>query len=110
MFVTDAGQAASAIIAVGKGRGFIVENGRDKRYVITAAHCLPFFPPCMAASFSEERTYRDLLKPLAARDRRVPAECLFADPVADVAVLGDPMAKSSPKVPRPSARWSNMRT
>jgi hypothetical protein len=33
-----------AVLRVGEGRGFVVEIGRCERAVITAAHCLPFFP------------------------------------------------------------------
>ena len=77
-------KAASAIITVGDGRGFIVDC-----YIVTAAHCLPFFPPCMSASYTVERTYKNLLGPLGGKPR-VGAECLFADPVGDIAVLGPP--------------------
>ena len=38
---------------------------------------------------TEERTYRDLVGPLG-RNRAVCAECLFVDPVADIALLGPP--------------------
>ncbi len=78
-----------AVVKVGEGRGFIVENRQD-RVVITAAHCLPHFPPCHAASFFEERTYAKLLASLDDPTPAVWAECLFADPVADIAVLGCP--------------------
>jgi hypothetical protein len=75
--------ATSAVLQVGDGRGFVVRNRDifhgDERLVITAAHCLtvPFGylksgkepqPPCLpiaaAASFTEERTYKNLLGPL----------------------------------------------
>lgn len=80
--------AARAIVTVGHGRGFIVETYRA-RYVISAAHCLPFLPPCRAAAHIEERTYQTLLAPLG-KNRLVSAECQFADPVADIAILGRP--------------------
>jgi len=79
----------SAVIAVGDGRGFVVQGARQKRYVITAAHCLPKLPPCQSASYVVERTYANLLAPLGAKPA-VWAECLFADPIADIAVLGAP--------------------
>jgi hypothetical protein len=46
--------ALGAIVTVGGGgRGFVVEGkgylGSSERYIVTAAHCLPFFPPCMGA-------------------------------------------------------------
>jgi hypothetical protein len=50
----------SAIVTVGDGRGFAVEHAGN-RLVVTAAHCLPFFPPCHGASYLEERTYGALL-------------------------------------------------
>jgi hypothetical protein len=78
-----------AVIIVGPGRGFVVEHEREGRFVITAAHCLPFFPPCFSATHLEERTYQRLLGPLGG-DATVSAECLFVDPIADIAVLGSP--------------------
>jgi hypothetical protein len=90
-----------AIVKVGGGRGFIIEHRREvppfngKRFasdhlVITAAHCLPRFPPCHSASNSYERTYASLLGTLDAAKPGVRAECVFADPVADIAVLSHP--------------------
>src|SRR6516162_788416 len=80
-----------AVLRVGDGRGFVVDshnsNSGPERIVITAAHCLPSFPPCVPAACLEEYTYRDLLGPLDASPA-VWAECLFVDPRADVAVLG----------------------
>ncbi len=81
-------KAARAVIKVGLGRGFVVQSGR-RRLIITAAHCLPSFPPCHGASFTEERTYAQLLGPLG-NEPSVWAECLFADPIGDIAVLGEP--------------------
>ncbi len=77
-----------AVIKVGDARGFIVEGERE-RLVLTAAHCLPKFPPCMSVSHLEERTYKKLLGPLGG-DASVWAECLFVDPIGDIAVLGRP--------------------
>jgi len=91
-----------AVVKVGDGRGFIIGHRvelRDfrgkrvflnRRLVVTAAHCLPLFPPCFAASYLHERTYKNLLGALDAHKPNVWAECLFVDPVADVAVLGSP--------------------
>jgi hypothetical protein len=78
-----------AVIRVWHGRGFVVELG-GYRLIITAAHCLPFFPPPHPTSYLAERTYKALLGPLGAKRRSVWAECLFADPIADIAVLGCP--------------------
>jgi hypothetical protein len=79
----------NGVIRVGKGgRGFVVAGKRD-RFVITASHCLPKFPPRHPAAHYWERTYAKLLGPLGGR-YTVMAECLFVDPVADLAVLGPP--------------------
>ena len=47
-------EAKPAVITVGEGRGFVVNgrayfaDGPRDRLIITAAHCLPFFPACTA--------------------------------------------------------------
>jgi hypothetical protein len=86
--------ATQAILTVGEGRGFVVAlytqhpDLLDKT-VITAAHCLPYLPPCAVATGGEWQTYRKILGPLGAK-ATVWAQCLFADPVMDIAVLGAP--------------------
>jgi hypothetical protein len=82
-----------SVVRVGDGRGFVVEH-KLGTVVITAAHCLPRLPPAHPASYTEERT-EALLAPLGAKPT-VWAECLFADPVADIAVLGPPDDQSLP--------------
>jgi hypothetical protein len=91
-----------AVVKVGDGgRGFVVAFG-DSRIVITAAHCLPhtpegqiIVPPAHPAAFTEERTYKALLGPLGSAPK-VWAECLFVDPIADLAVLGCPDDQTLP--------------
>jgi S1-C subfamily serine protease len=79
-----------AVVSVGKGgRGFIIEADQ-RRYVITAAHCLRRLPPAHSFAYTKELRYRRLLGPLSARRRTVWAECVFLDPVADIAVLSEP--------------------
>jgi hypothetical protein len=82
-----------AVLRVGHGRGFVTarqnHRGHEERIIITAAHCLPFLPPCHPARYLEEETYKRLLGPLSGK-RTVWATCLFADPIADIAVLGQP--------------------
>jgi hypothetical protein len=97
---------ARSVITVGDGRGFVVMTHhrplfrdhtgelrslkrRRRPLIVTAAHCLPFFPPCHGNSYTEERTYQNLIGPLGEAPS-VWAECLFADPIADIAVLGEP--------------------
>jgi hypothetical protein len=74
------------------GRGFVIEAG--DRIVITAAHCLVAddrpLPPAHPWSYTAERTYPGLLGPLCEAKPTVWAECLFVDPIADIAVLGSP--------------------
>ena len=74
--------------AVGKGSGFVIETSRA-RPVVTAAHCLPKLPPSATISYAAERTYERLLGKVGKR-RRICAECLFVDSVADIAVLASP--------------------
>jgi hypothetical protein len=101
------------VIKVGDGRGFIIVHRvklppaklpplnlrhlgltrvsfMGDRLVVTAAHCLPQLPPAHAFTSGLERTYERLLGSLDGSKKDVWAECLFADPVADIAVLGCP--------------------
>jgi hypothetical protein len=86
---TQRKELTRSVITVGAGRGFLAEIDDGEIAVITAAHCLPFFPPCFAGSYLEKRTYEALLGPLDTQST-VSAECLFADPIADIAVMGQP--------------------
>jgi hypothetical protein len=82
----------TGVIKVGDGRGFVVERRqglRRQRFVLTAAHCLSHLPPPHPMSYLQERTYRALLGPLGLRPT-IWAECQFADPVADIAILSGP--------------------
>jgi hypothetical protein len=82
--------ALAGVITVGPGgRGFIVEATAwifPEYFVITAAHCLPQLPPPHGFSDLQDRTYENLLAPLGGTPS-VWCECLFVDPVADIAVL-----------------------
>jgi hypothetical protein len=92
----------SAVLKVGEGRGFVVgcrhHLGFVERVVITAAHCVSHakladgtvgLPPCHPARYLKELTYPSLLGPLGTKPT-VWAACLFVDPIADIAVLGQP--------------------
>ena len=81
-------ELAQGVIKVGDGRGFIIE-AKENRLVVTAAHCLPSFPPPAASVGYDERTYQNLLGVIDG-EPSVWCELLFADPVADIAVLGAP--------------------
>ena len=82
-------ELARAVVRVGDGRGFVVEAADSGRLVITGSHCLPNLPPCASAAYFDERTYPDLIGKLG-EEPTVWAECLFVDPVSDIAVLGSP--------------------
>jgi hypothetical protein len=94
------------VLKVGEGRGFVIacrdHLGLEQRIVITAAHCLEHarladgtegLPPCHPWRYLEEEVYPKLLGPLGA-EPSVWAACLFVDPIADVAVLGQPDTQS----------------
>jgi len=98
------------VVKVGGGRGFVFEycvaipncirqevreqrprNFISNRVVLTAAHCLgQKMPPPHAMAFRSERTYKKLLRTLDGTKKGICAECLFLDPVSDIAVLGCP--------------------
>src|SRR4029079_3982821 len=65
-------------------------EAKHARLVIAAAHCLPELPPPHSMSYTEERTYPNLLGPLGETEPMVWAECLFGDPVADISILSTP--------------------
>ena len=76
------------VITVGKGRGFVVEH-RGEHLVVTPSHCLPWLPSGFGIAYSEEHVYRNMLGPLGSAPT-VACECLFINPIADVAVVGVP--------------------
>ncbi len=97
------------VLKVGDGRGFLIEyrahiqpmafprkrrlrlkTFSERRLVVTAAHCLPQLPPAHGAAHYWERTYKGLLGSLDGSKKDVWAECLFVDPVADIAILDCP--------------------
>jgi hypothetical protein len=78
---------ATCVVKVGDGRGFVFKHV-GKRVIITAAHCLPRRPRAIAVDDIRRRTYR-VLGDLHG-EARVAAECLFVNPIADIAVLGSP--------------------
>lgn len=82
-----------SIVKVGSkgsyGRGFWV-GSPDYGLIVTAAHCLPYYPTRRDDVLCySDLTYADLV---ARPDGKGTcwAECLFLDPVADLAVLTEP--------------------
>lgn len=82
-------------ISVGNGRGFVLLAESLGPIVITAAHCIGKPRPSATAE-STERLYKAIFGPLDARERPIPGQLAFADPVADIAVLGRPDWASMP--------------
>jgi len=91
---------ARGVVRVGQGRGFVVKTADGTGLIITAAHCLTLdkdgrliLPPPHGTAHFEDLTYPTLVAPL----RKAPAiwvQCLFVNPVADIAVLGEPDEQS----------------
>ena len=92
----------NGVVRVGNGRGFVMEHrvyfdfgdGRDyrklrRKVVVTASHCLPHAPKVFSGVDYQLATYPKLLGSLR-EEPSVWTQCLFFDPVADVAVLGEP--------------------
>lgn len=77
-----------AVVRVGDGRGFVVA-GKQSCFVVTARHCLGDFPVSPPFDNPETNTCSDLLGPLGA-PRTIPARCVFADAINDLALLGAP--------------------
>jgi Trypsin-like peptidase domain len=84
------------VVQVGDGRGFVVEGNNRyfapwhcRRLIATAAHCLSKLPPCHTFMYLNEKTWKNLIGPLGGKPS-VAVECLFADPLSDLAVLGPP--------------------
>src|SRR5262249_35422943 len=71
--------------------GFVVEDSRGFRYVITAAHCVPPDVPPRddAQAFDAWQLTCQLLARLG-EEPSVWCQCVFLDPVADIAVLSAP--------------------
>jgi hypothetical protein len=87
--IPDLSDLICSVVTVGDGRGFEYEDANGCRVILTAAHCLSALPVCHPGSYTVERTFSKLLSELGA-DPWISAECLFVDPVADIAVLGQP--------------------
>src|SRR6516225_5795464 len=92
----------SAVLKLGHGRGFVVSYGEDEREIITAAHCLQtdkagqfLLPPTPKMSDHEERIYPFLLARIGGAEAIVEAQCLFVDPIANIAALGPPGEEGS---------------
>jgi hypothetical protein len=49
-------EAKSAVVALGDGRGFLVNSPRHRQVVVTAAPWLPFFPHGLEVGTYNERT------------------------------------------------------
>lgn len=104
----DSDEATRAVVRVEDGRGFVMEITeaipenekvhlygkptrknlfRTRRVVVTAAHVLPNLPPAHGDPRPEDKIY-PVVGPLDCETPSIKTECLFANPVADLAILG----------------------
>jgi trypsin-like peptidase len=83
-----------SVLRQARERDLRLRRRRWSRVVVTAAHCLGKLPPPHAMAFADEKTY-NLLGSLDGGNANICAECLFVDPVADIAVLGTPDNQAS---------------
>ena len=67
-----------------------------ERYIITAAHCLPYLPPAQGGAHPGDRTHAEIIGPIGQQPT-VWAECIFVDPIRDIAVLAEPDNQELPK-------------
>lgn len=81
-------QPTGTVLRIGDGRGFVVDAEGD-RMILTAAHCLHETLLVGAHSGSEDRLFRNLIGALGS-EPDVCCQCYFLDPIADIAVLGEP--------------------
>jgi hypothetical protein len=105
----DSDEATRAVVRVEDGRGFVMEiseaNPRKekvlyegkmtrprpvitRRVIVTAAHLLPNLPPAHGDPRPEDKIY-PVVGPLDCETPSIKTECLFANPVADLAILGE---------------------
>ena len=80
-----------AIVRFGDGRGFIVGAGHY-RYVITAAHCLPFeqVPKPHLANGLSELTFGKIMGRVTAKRLTIWGQLCVFNLCDDIAVLGEP--------------------
>jgi hypothetical protein len=82
----------NSVIRVGGGRGFIA-NLAGQDVIVTAAHCVPWLAEFFAGGDS---VANNVVGPLGA-EPTISTGCLFVDPVADLAALGEPDPQDWPK-------------
>ena len=101
MKATPADALIGAVVRVGNGgRGFVIKAPGyafpdEDRLIITAAHCLPQLPPAHPWMHLEEKTYCRLIGALGD-ELTLWAECIFADPICDIAILAGPDNQAVP--------------
>ena len=83
-----------AVVRIGDGgRGFILEVAESRRYVVTAAHCLPAerLPTPHLANSSQELTFPQFIGPLAKRAKRtIWGELCVCSLTDDIAAFSEP--------------------
>lgn len=103
----------NSVVRVGGGRGFVIVYRAkvppmkhipglraarfvERRLIVTAAHCLALSIPCHSAAYSKDRMC-PRLGTLDGKKKKIWGECLFVDPIADIAVLGEPDGQELPE-------------
>jgi hypothetical protein len=97
--------AKNAVVRVGGGRGFVVAGIEERRYVITAAHCLPRLPTPKLFRRIEEGTFAKIIGKLGT-EPMVWAQLCFVDPMSDIAVLCGPDALPQEEEQYEAFAWS----
>jgi hypothetical protein len=84
--------AKRAVVRVGNGRGFIVSAGEYDRYVITAAHCVPFdqLPLAHLANDATNLTFENIIGQLDAERQTICGELCVFNLCDDLAVFSAP--------------------
>jgi hypothetical protein len=85
-----------SLVRVGGGRGFVMQEPErhQRRYIISAAHCLPAIPRPPGMREGQEETFQNILGPLDG-EITVSADCVYVDPISDIVVLGTPNSEEA---------------
>ena len=87
------------VIRVGGGRGFVVCGKDERRYIITAAHCIPeeHYPFPHLSNSSNELAVRDIVGDLGCEECSIRGELCVLNLTDDLAVLAEPDSQNMPE-------------
>ena len=100
-------EVPQVVLRQARERKLRLKRRRWPKVIVTAAHCLGKLPPAHATAFTWEKTY-NLLGSLDGTKSNICAECLFIDPVADIAVLGAPDNQASQEMYEQSEEYDKL--